>query len=137
MLNEENVIGDWIQYKRQCFGNDRPKTVLYSYCGKNRIPPPKYESRRVDRQFYSICTFQEKKYSSTVWHRSKKLAEQAAALVCSFHVGLYEEDFLISTGCLFTRTQLCSLCSWKILGNNLIYVMSTYQIHVQKASRTF
>lgn len=41
-----------------------------------------------------------KKYSSLMWNREKKIAEQNAALVCLHRLGFYEEHYLIAIGCL-------------------------------------
>lgn len=104
MCSEKNIITERIQYKRHVFDMARlPKVVLHGYCGKNNIPQPTYECTRSDRQFYSTVTMQEKQYSSVYWHKKPRYAEQVAALVCCFHLGLYEEDFLLSIGCLHKR----------------------------------
>lgn len=45
---------------------------------------PHYEtiSRQSDRQFKSTVTVGDKQYSSSLWCKNKKLAEQSAATVC-------------------------------------------------------
>lgn len=103
-FNDRNIIVEWIKYKRQCFDVVKtPKIVIRAYCDANRIPLPTYETNMVDQQFYSIIKLQDKQYTSVIWHRNKKMAEQAAALVCGFQLGLYDEAFLLSIGCLISR----------------------------------
>lgn len=98
-FDDENIMSEPINYMRKCF-DILPKTVLRTYASRNKISLPIYESKRTDRLFYAIVTFQEKKYASVIYHGNWKCAEQAAALVCSFRLGLFEEDFLLSTGSL-------------------------------------
>lgn len=103
-FNEQNIINERVRYKRYFFDMATlPKVILHGYCGKNKIPQPIYDCRRVDRQFYCIVTVQDKQYTSVFWSRDARYAEQAAALVCCFHLGLYQENFLVSIGCLYKR----------------------------------
>lgn len=106
MFNERNIITERIQYNRHFFNIATlplPKLVLHGHCGKNGIPLPTYECTRTDRQFYSTVTIQDKQYASVIWHRNARYAQQAAALVCCTHLGLYKKDFLLSIGCLHAR----------------------------------
>ncbi|KAM7058209.1 tRNA-dihydrouridine(20) synthase [NAD(P)+]-like isoform 5-T5 [Molossus nigricans] len=50
----------------------------------------RYVQRPLDRLFCSVVTVAEQKYQSTLWDKSKKLAEQAAAIVCLRSQGLPE-----------------------------------------------
>ncbi|XP_040184724.1 tRNA-dihydrouridine(20) synthase [NAD(P)+]-like isoform X2 [Rana temporaria] len=61
-----------------------PKMVLLEWCRKEKLPQPVYQTvqRSLDRFFHSVVTVNEKKYCSVLWDKSKKLAEQAAAIVC-------------------------------------------------------
>ncbi|XP_062502006.1 tRNA-dihydrouridine(20) synthase [NAD(P)+]-like [Corticium candelabrum] len=61
-----------------------PKTQLYCWTVRHRMKTPFYQtvSRESDRQFKSTVTVGDKKYSSSLWCKSKKLAEQSAATVC-------------------------------------------------------
>lgn len=77
-----------------------PKTLVYAYAGRNKLPKPVYETRREDRLYYTIITFNGQKYASLIWDREKRFAEQAAALVVCHHFGLFEEHFLTAIGCL-------------------------------------
>ncbi|XP_072044693.1 tRNA-dihydrouridine(20) synthase [NAD(P)+]-like [Amphiura filiformis] len=74
-----------IQFFKDEYRNDvTPKSVLLEYCRKMKIHQPKYETeeRKKDRRFKSILTIDGKKYSSSFWEKSKRLAEQCAAIVC-------------------------------------------------------
>ncbi|XP_077313332.1 tRNA-dihydrouridine(20) synthase [NAD(P)+]-like isoform X3 [Lithobates pipiens] len=69
-----------------------PKMVLLEWCRKEKLPQPVYQTvqRSLDRFFHSVVTVNEKKYCSVLWDKSKKLAEQAAAIVCLRALGLPE-----------------------------------------------
>ncbi|XP_073461226.1 tRNA-dihydrouridine(20) synthase [NAD(P)+]-like isoform X8 [Aquarana catesbeiana] len=69
-----------------------PKMVLLEWCRKEKLPQPVYQTvqRSLDRFFHSVVTVNEKKYCSFLWDKSKKLAEQAAAIVCLRTLGLPE-----------------------------------------------
>ncbi|XP_043937984.1 tRNA-dihydrouridine(20) synthase [NAD(P)+]-like isoform X2 [Protopterus annectens] len=61
-----------------------PKMCLLEWSRKQYLPQPEYDTiqRPLDRFFCSTVTVDGKKYRSTVWEKSKKLAEQAAAIAC-------------------------------------------------------
>uniref|UniRef100_A0ABK0LZ11 Dihydrouridine synthase 2 n=1 Tax=Rattus norvegicus TaxID=10116 RepID=A0ABK0LZ11_RAT len=69
-----------------------PKTCLLEWCRREKLPQPVYETvqRPIDRMFCSVVTVAEQKYQSTLWDKSKKLAEQTAAIVCLRSQGLPE-----------------------------------------------
>uniref|UniRef100_A0ABM5EV95 tRNA-dihydrouridine(20) synthase [NAD(P)+]-like isoform X1 n=3 Tax=Pogona vitticeps TaxID=103695 RepID=A0ABM5EV95_9SAUR len=69
-----------------------PKMCLLEWCRKEKHPQPVYETmeRPQDRLFRSVVTVAEQKYRSTLWEKSKKLAEQAAAIACLRTLGLPE-----------------------------------------------
>ena len=60
-----------------------PKSILVEFAKKKGIDLPAYQTfqREVDRMYRSVLTLGEKRYSSERWEKSKKYAEQAAALV--------------------------------------------------------
>ena len=60
-----------------------PKSITVEYAKKNGIEMPAYETfqREVDKMYRAILTLGDKRYSSERWEKSKKYAEQAAALV--------------------------------------------------------
>ncbi|XP_056665966.1 tRNA-dihydrouridine(20) synthase [NAD(P)+]-like isoform X2 [Monodelphis domestica] len=78
--------------KRQYPPQITPKMCLLEWCRKEKLAQPVYETiqRPVDRLFCSVVTVSERKYRSALWDKSKKLAEQAAAIVCLRSLGLPE-----------------------------------------------
>ncbi|KAM8945588.1 tRNA-dihydrouridine(20) synthase [NAD(P)+]-like [Pelodytes ibericus] len=69
-----------------------PKMFLLEWCRREKLPQPVYHTvqRPLDKFFRSVVTVSEKRYRSTLWDKSKKLAEQAAAIVCLRTLGLNE-----------------------------------------------
>uniref|UniRef100_A0A4W6EG70 Dihydrouridine synthase 2 n=1 Tax=Lates calcarifer TaxID=8187 RepID=A0A4W6EG70_LATCA len=69
-----------------------PKMFLLEWSRKEKLEQPLYETvqRSQDRSFQSTVTVAEKKYRSTLWEKSKKFAEQAAAIVCLRVLGIPE-----------------------------------------------
>ncbi|XP_058848837.1 tRNA-dihydrouridine(20) synthase [NAD(P)+]-like isoform X1 [Acipenser ruthenus] len=69
-----------------------PKMFLLEWNRSEQLPQPVYETvqRPLDRFFRSTVTVANKKYRSTAWDKSKKLAEQTAAIVCLRTLGLPE-----------------------------------------------
>ena len=69
-----------------------PKSLILEYCHRHKLPKAVYdtEERKHDRRFKSVLTVDGEKYSSSFWEKSKKLAEQCAAIVCLRMLG--EED---------------------------------------------
>ncbi|OWR51132.1 putative tRNA-dihydrouridine synthase [Danaus plexippus plexippus] len=75
-----------------------PKSQLHAWVGKNGYKVPTYETHQVEKLFRSILTLNGKKYTSTFWEKNKKFAEQGAALVALYHLGLITEEELIKLG---------------------------------------
>uniref|UniRef100_A0A6Q2YV83 DRBM domain-containing protein n=1 Tax=Esox lucius TaxID=8010 RepID=A0A6Q2YV83_ESOLU len=77
---------------REYPGEFSPKMFLLEWSRKENLEQPAYETiqRSQDRAFQSIVTMAGKKYRSTLWEKSKKFAEQAAAIVCLRVLGLPE-----------------------------------------------
>uniref|UniRef100_A0A3P8T106 Dihydrouridine synthase 2 n=1 Tax=Amphiprion percula TaxID=161767 RepID=A0A3P8T106_AMPPE len=69
-----------------------PKMFLLEWSRKEKLEQPQYETvqRSQDRGFQSTVTIAEKKYRSSLWEKSKKFAEQAAAIVCLRILGIPE-----------------------------------------------
>ncbi|KAJ8398361.1 hypothetical protein AAFF_G00429310 [Aldrovandia affinis] len=69
-----------------------PKMHLLEWSRREKLEQPAYETvqRPLDRGFQSTVTVAEKKYRSTLWEKSKKFAEQAAAVVCLRSLGVSE-----------------------------------------------
>lgn len=104
LYKEEDITFVLMRFQRKYFGLDTlPKVLLHGYAGRNRIPFPTYETRREDRLFYTVVSFNEQKFASLIWSRDPKHAEQAAALVVCHHLGLFETHFLTVIGCLLDK----------------------------------
>ncbi|XP_078525185.1 tRNA-dihydrouridine(20) synthase [NAD(P)+]-like isoform X2 [Lissotriton helveticus] len=84
-----------------------PKMYLLEWCRKKQLPQPVYETveRPQNRCFNSTVTVAEKKYKSTIWDKSKKLAEQAAAIVCLRTLGLPEGKLSEGECCLIQKRK--------------------------------
>ncbi|XP_053174566.1 tRNA-dihydrouridine(20) synthase [NAD(P)+]-like [Scomber japonicus] len=69
-----------------------PKMFLLEWSRREKLEQPQYEvvQRAQDRAFQAVVTLAEKKYRSTLWEKSKKFAEQAAAVVCLRILGIPE-----------------------------------------------
>nr|XP_023646160.1 tRNA-dihydrouridine(20) synthase [NAD(P)+]-like [Paramormyrops kingsleyae] len=69
-----------------------PKVCLLEWSRRERLEQPAYDTtqRPLDRAFQSTVTVSGKKYRSTMWEKSKKFAEQAAAVVCLRVLGVPE-----------------------------------------------
>ncbi|XP_063103622.1 tRNA-dihydrouridine(20) synthase [NAD(P)+]-like isoform X4 [Cavia porcellus] len=78
--------------RRQYSPQITPKMCLLEWCRREKLSQPVYETvqRPLDRLFCSTVTVAEQKYQSTLWDKSKKLAEQTAAIVCLRSQGLPE-----------------------------------------------
>uniref|UniRef100_A0AAY4DN47 DRBM domain-containing protein n=1 Tax=Denticeps clupeoides TaxID=299321 RepID=A0AAY4DN47_9TELE len=69
-----------------------PKMYLLEWSRREKLEQPAYETvqRAQDRAFQSTVAVGEKKYRSTLWEKSKKFAEQAAAIVSLRTLGVPE-----------------------------------------------
>ncbi|XP_071613070.1 tRNA-dihydrouridine(20) synthase [NAD(P)+]-like isoform X3 [Heliangelus exortis] len=92
-VEDPDVIKMSVRFdKREYPPQITPKMYLLEWCRKEKHPQPVYETvqRPLDRLFCSVVTVAEQKYRSTLWDKSKKLAEQAAAIVCLRTLGVPE-----------------------------------------------
>nr|XP_032638790.1 tRNA-dihydrouridine(20) synthase [NAD(P)+]-like isoform X2 [Chelonoidis abingdonii] len=92
-MEDADVIKMAVRFdKREYPPQITPKMYLLEWCRKAKHPQPVYETvqRPLDKLFCSVVTVAEQKYRSTLWNKSKKLAEQAAAIVCLRTLGLPE-----------------------------------------------
>lgn len=90
---EDDVITMPIRFERRDYPPQiTPKMYLLEWSRKEKMDQPVYETeqRTQDRAFQSTVLLADKKYRSTLWEKSKKFAEQAAALVCLRTLGLPE-----------------------------------------------
>lgn len=107
MYGNPNIHFSMMKFNRKYFSIDSmPKTVINSHAGKNKLPRPVYETKREDRLYYTVITYNDQKYASLLWTKEKKIAEQTAALVCAYRMGLLEQDFLIAIGCLLEEAPI-------------------------------
>ncbi|XP_070387131.1 tRNA-dihydrouridine(20) synthase [NAD(P)+]-like [Dermacentor albipictus] len=67
-----------------------PKTVLINWTRKNNYPHPFYKTESMEKSFRSVVLVDRKKYSSTYLEKNKKYAEQSAALVALYALGLID-----------------------------------------------
>lgn len=101
-FNDENIDFAKIVFHRKYYDMTTfPKTILHGHAGRNKMTLPVYQTQKADRLYYTVVTFEGKKYASLVWGRHKRYAEQAAALVCMLYTGMIEEEQLIENGSLF------------------------------------
>ncbi|XP_077611763.1 tRNA-dihydrouridine(20) synthase [NAD(P)+]-like isoform X2 [Crocuta crocuta] len=87
------VIKMAVKFDRRAYSPQiTPKMCLLEWCRREKLAQPVYDTvqRPLDRLFCSVVTVAEQKYQSTLWDKSKKLAEQAAAIVCLRSRGLPE-----------------------------------------------
>ncbi|XP_020290816.1 tRNA-dihydrouridine(20) synthase [NAD(P)+]-like isoform X2 [Pseudomyrmex gracilis] len=77
---------------------DLPKTRLLKWTKENRKKMPVYNTRQEDKLFCSVVTVDGKKYGSSFWEKNKKYAEQGAALVCLYFLGIVDQESLTAGG---------------------------------------
>ncbi|CAH0404788.1 unnamed protein product [Chilo suppressalis] len=97
--NLTDIIQMKVSFIRANFNDlNLPKSQLHLWAGKNGHKLPIYETQQIEKLFRTIITFNGKKYTSSFWEKNKKFAEQGAALVCLFHIGVVTEDDLVRFG---------------------------------------
>ncbi|XP_076316481.1 dihydrouridine synthase 2 isoform X2 [Tachypleus tridentatus] len=72
--------------------SDLPKSLLLDWTRRNGCDVPCYTTEQIEKSFKAIVSVNGKKYSSTHLEKNKKNAEQAAALVAVFHLGLVDDS---------------------------------------------
>lgn len=90
---EDDVITMPVRFERRDYPPQiSPKMFLLEWSRKEKLDQPVYETeqRTQDRAFQSTVIIDNKKYRSSLWEKSKKFAEQAAAVVCLRTLGLPE-----------------------------------------------
>ncbi|KAM5262497.1 tRNA-dihydrouridine(20) synthase [NAD(P)+]-like isoform 1-T1 [Ctenodactylus gundi] len=91
--DNSGVIKMAVKFDRRAYPPQiTPKMCLLEWCRREKLAQPVYETvqRPLDRLFRSVVVVAEQKYQSTLWDKSKKLAEQTAAIVCLRSQGLPE-----------------------------------------------
>ncbi|XP_074864638.1 tRNA-dihydrouridine(20) synthase [NAD(P)+]-like isoform X3 [Carettochelys insculpta] len=127
----------WREYPPQI----TPKMYLLEWCRKEKHPQPVYETvqRSLDRLFCSVVTVAQQKYRSTLWDKSKKLAEQAAAIVCLRTMGLPEGKFNEGENHLINKRKRESqeLLNNKAHEDDLLVEASHKRAHVTEKTTDF
>ncbi|CAL1687743.1 unnamed protein product [Lasius platythorax] len=83
--------------------SELPKTRLLKWTKENRKKMPTYNTRQEDKLFCSVVTVDGRKYGSSFWEKNKKWAEQGAALVCLYFLGVIDEESLSASGNIISR----------------------------------
>lgn len=83
--------------------SELPKTRLLKWTKENRKKMPVYNTRQEDKLFCSVVTVDGRKYGSSFWEKNKKWAEQGAALVCLYFLGVIDEKSLSASGNIISR----------------------------------
>ncbi|XP_076757009.1 dihydrouridine synthase 2 [Xylocopa sonorina] len=98
LSEEEDVILMHCAFLRNNYVTDveLPKTILHKWTQTQRKKMPTYNTRQKGKLFRSIVTIDGRKYGSSFWEKNKKWAEQGAALVCLFSLGLMNEKNFVS-----------------------------------------
>uniref|UniRef100_G3MRS0 DRBM domain-containing protein n=1 Tax=Amblyomma maculatum TaxID=34609 RepID=G3MRS0_AMBMU len=92
-VGEEEVWQMEAKFVRNMFGMaNLPKTVLINWTRKNNYPHPFYKTESMEKSFRSVVLVDRKRYSSTYLEKNKKYAEQAAALVALYALGLIDSS---------------------------------------------
>uniref|UniRef100_A0A0A9XKU3 tRNA-dihydrouridine(20) synthase [NAD(P)+]-like n=1 Tax=Lygus hesperus TaxID=30085 RepID=A0A0A9XKU3_LYGHE len=79
---------------------DLPKTKLLTWAKAKGHKNPSYRTEQVDKLFKAVVSINNKKYSSTFWEKSKRRAEQGAAIVCLCDNGVFDKTLLRENGVL-------------------------------------
>ena len=79
-----------------------PKTILHKYVSRNQLEEPSLRTIQVEKQFHSVIRFLGKTYSTPYLEKTKRWAEQSAALVLILSLGLCDDSKVIEK-CLVTK----------------------------------
>lgn len=83
-VTEDGTLELYVHFNKFEFTDSQtPKSVLYEWTRKRNIHPPSYNTiqRKKDKMFKSILTVEDQRYSSSLWEKNKRFAEQSAAMV--------------------------------------------------------
>ncbi|XP_031849379.1 dihydrouridine synthase 2 isoform X2 [Nomia melanderi] len=100
LSEEEDIVLMHCAFLRNNYVSDLelPKTILHKWTQTQRKKMPQYETHQKGKLFRSVITVDGRKYGSSFWEKNKKWAEQGAALVCLFSLGLVNEKSVCTTG---------------------------------------
>ena len=98
--DEEDVVVMHCAFLRNSYVSDLelPKSILHKWTQSQRKKMPHYDTRQKGKLFRSIVTLDGRKFGSSFWEKNKKWAEQGAALVCLFSLGLVSEKAFAASG---------------------------------------
>lgn len=98
--DEEDVVVMHCAFLRNSYVSDLelPKSILHKWTQSQRKKIPHYDTRQKGKLFRSIVTLDGRKFGSSFWEKNKKWAEQGAALVCLFSLGLVSEKAFAASG---------------------------------------
>ncbi|XP_029665194.1 tRNA-dihydrouridine(20) synthase [NAD(P)+]-like [Formica exsecta] len=105
-LHEDNDVSQMrCAFLRNNYTTDSelPKTRLLKWTKENRKKMPIYNTRQEDKLFCSVVTVDGRKYGSSFWEKNKKWAEQGAALVCLYFLGVINKESLSANGNIISR----------------------------------
>ncbi|OXU28909.1 hypothetical protein TSAR_006798 [Trichomalopsis sarcophagae] len=99
---EEDVLLMRCAFLRNNYADDTslPKSRLAKWTRDNRKKLPIYVTHHEDKLFRSVVQVDGRKYGSSFWEKSKKWAEQGAALACLCALGVIDTETLIKSGSL-------------------------------------
>ncbi|CAG0914433.1 unnamed protein product [Notodromas monacha] len=84
--NDKTTVDDVVEMpvtfvRRHYADENLPRTLLFTLARTERKPPPKFETKQLERLFKSVLSFDGKKWTSHPGEKSRRYAEQAASLV--------------------------------------------------------
>ncbi|KYM94681.1 PREDICTED: tRNA-dihydrouridine(20) synthase [NAD(P)+]-like [Cyphomyrmex costatus] len=99
---EEDVFLMRCAFLRNSYITDSelPKTRLLKWTKEHHKKMPVYNTRQENKLFCSVVTVDGRKYGSSFWEKNKKWAEQGAALVCLYFLGIIDEKNLTTCNIL-------------------------------------
>lgn len=100
--DDDGTIYENVRYIRSNYekGNELPKSIMHFYASKNYRTIPTYTFEKKGSNFKAVMHLNDKKYSSTIWDKNKKSAEQCACLVGCLTLRLIDRQELIANGSL-------------------------------------
>ncbi|XP_078046233.1 dihydrouridine synthase 2 isoform X2 [Augochlora pura] len=94
LTEEEDIVLMHCAFLRNNYASDLqlPKTILHKWAQTQRKKMPQYETQQKGKLFRSVITVDGRR------EKNKKWAEQGAALVCLFSLGLVNEKTITTIG---------------------------------------
>ncbi|KAF7488635.1 tRNA-dihydrouridine(20) synthase [NAD(P)+]-like [Sarcoptes scabiei] len=88
-----------VSFDKTLFDSDceLPKSILHRWITKNNLEMPKFHTLAIEKQFHCMIDFMGYTYSTPYLEKSKKLAEQSAALVLILKQGLCDDHRIIDS----------------------------------------